>query len=116
MKINDITEGVLSDIYGAYTQAKRKPSPVADAPEYEIPDDVGLDPSTMAKAQEYSHAADKRAYLSRARSQAEIEKMREDWESNSPRFKAFSDQIGGRILAPELPSVPLKSRFAKRPS
>lgn len=44
------------------------------------------------------------------RSHAEIRKARDDWESGYPRFGEFSDRIGGRIPAPELPNVTLQPR------
>ena len=44
------------------------------------------------------------------RSHEEILEMRNDWESQSPRFAAFHDRIGGRIPAPPLPNLKLKPR------
>lgn len=44
------------------------------------------------------------------RSHAEIRQARENWESGDPRFGEFSDHIGGRIPAPELPNVTLQPR------
>lgn len=44
------------------------------------------------------------------RSQDEIEQMRGDWNTPTSRFPSFSDQIGGRIPAPELPNVRLFPR------
>lgn len=48
------------------------------------------------------------------RTHEEIVKMRNDWESQSKRFAAFADNIGGRIPAPELPNLTLKPRGARR--
>ncbi len=44
------------------------------------------------------------------RNHDEVEQMRSEWEAGNQRFAAFEDRIGGRIPAPELPNVPLKSR------
>ena len=44
------------------------------------------------------------------RTHEEIVKMREDWESKSPRFASFEDRIGDRIPAPNMPSLKLKPR------
>lgn len=44
------------------------------------------------------------------RSHDEVAQMRDDWESGDARFAAFDDRIRGRIPAPSLPNVPLKSR------
>ncbi len=44
------------------------------------------------------------------RNHDEVEQMRSEWEAGNQRFAAFEDRIGGRIPAPELPIVPLKSR------
>ncbi len=44
------------------------------------------------------------------RSHDEIVKMREDWQSQSPKFPAFEDHIGGRIPAPNLPNLRLTPR------
>lgn len=44
------------------------------------------------------------------RSHEDVNQMRLDWQSSSERFPAFTDRIGGRIPAPDLPNVPLKSR------
>lgn len=48
------------------------------------------------------------------RSQEEIEQMREQWNAHSDRFPAFSDSLGGRIPAPELPGVALRPRGRRR--
>ncbi len=45
-----------------------------------------------------------------ARSHEEIRDMRAEWESAHPRFGHVVDDIGGRIPAPELPSVTLQPR------
>lgn len=45
-----------------------------------------------------------------ARSHDEIREMRVDWESAHQRFGLVADDIGGRIPAPELPSVTLQPR------
>lgn len=45
-----------------------------------------------------------------ARSHDEIRSMRADWESEDIRFPGFTDHIGGRIPAPELPNVTLQPR------
>lgn len=45
------------------------------------------------------------------RSHEEIVQMRQDWQEGSERFAAFTDRIGGRIPAPELPIVPLRPRY-----
>jgi len=45
-----------------------------------------------------------------ARSHDEIVQMREEWQSQSPRFPTFEDRIGGRIPAPGLPNVKLTPR------
>lgn len=45
-----------------------------------------------------------------ARSHDEIRTMRTDWESSNERFPEFADRVGGRIPAPELPSVTLNPR------
>lgn len=45
-----------------------------------------------------------------ARSHDEIRSMRADWESQGERFPEFSDHIGRRIPAPELPNVTLQPR------
>jgi redox-sensitive bicupin YhaK (pirin superfamily) len=44
------------------------------------------------------------------RSHTEIRDAREQWEAGDPRFGEFSDHIGGRIPAPELPNVTLQPR------
>ena len=44
------------------------------------------------------------------RTHAEIRDAREQWEAGDPRFGEFSDHIGGRIPAPELPNVTLQPR------
>lgn len=44
------------------------------------------------------------------RSHDEIVKMREEWQSHSPQFPDFDDQIGGRIPAPTLPNLRLSPR------
>lgn len=49
------------------------------------------------------------------RSHEEIEAMRLDWESQSPRFARFDDQIHGRILAPAMPNLRLTPRGNVRP-
>lgn len=45
-----------------------------------------------------------------ARSHDEIVQMRQDWESESPRFSSFTDRIGGRIPAPPIPNLKLAPR------
>jgi redox-sensitive bicupin YhaK (pirin superfamily) len=45
-----------------------------------------------------------------ARSHDEIRSMRADWESQGERFPEFTDYIGGRIPAPDLPNVTLQPR------
>lgn len=45
-----------------------------------------------------------------ARSHDDIVRMREDWEVGSDRFAEFTDRIGGRIPAPDLPNVSLRPR------
>lgn len=47
------------------------------------------------------------------RSHDEVAQMRSDWENASERFGAFTDRIGGRIPAPDLPTVELRPRLAQ---
>lgn len=49
-----------------------------------------------------------------ARSHEEIVLMRKDWEDESSRFAAFSDNVGGRIPAPKLPHVRMQPRANPR--
>lgn len=44
------------------------------------------------------------------RSHDEIVKMREEWQSQSPKYPTFEDRIGGRIPAPIPPNVRLSPR------
>ena len=45
-----------------------------------------------------------------ARDQSEIEQMRLEWNNGHERYPHFEDRIGGRILAPDLPSVAMRAR------
>ena len=45
-----------------------------------------------------------------ARDQSEIEQMRLEWNNGHERHPHFEDRIGGRILAPDLPSVAMRAR------
>lgn len=49
-----------------------------------------------------------------ARSQEEIEELREKWNNHSPDFPDFPDHIGGRIPAPNLPNIRLTPRGGRR--
>ncbi|PTW91322.1 hypothetical protein C8A06_1042 [Microbacteriaceae bacterium MWH-Ta3] len=44
------------------------------------------------------------------RTHAEVTQAREQWNSGDQRFGSFTDRIGGRIPAPDLPSVTLMPR------
>lgn len=48
------------------------------------------------------------------RTQDEIEQMRSEWNAGADRFPSFTDNIGGRIPAPELPTVALVPRGGRR--
>lgn len=48
------------------------------------------------------------------RTQDEIEQMRSEWNAGADQFPSFTDNIGGRIPAPELPTVALVPRGGKR--
>lgn len=44
------------------------------------------------------------------RTHAEIREAREQWNAEDPRFGSFTDNIGARNLAPDLPNVTLQPR------
>ena len=48
-----------------------------------------------------------------ARTQEEIEALRNDWNSTHPSIPAFNDKIGGRIPAPDLPHIRMTARGNK---
>lgn len=76
MKIKDITEGVLSDIYGAYKQAKGVKSGPDSEYKYEIPNDIKMDRELYRQVQDLARAGDKRAGLVQAKLDAEAEYLK----------------------------------------
>lgn len=72
MKIKDVTEGVLSNIYKA---TQRNPSAGGTEPDYkyEVPTDLRMDPEMARQARELARSAKKRELQQKAHIDAELE-------------------------------------------
>jgi hypothetical protein len=120
MKIKDVIEGVLSDIYKA-TQRKTTPAQQPEA-DYEIPSDIRMGSDLRSQAAAYAHAHDKRGRLKQANIEAELEYLKSkmagthDPEKRKELATAFakklaqqSSDLGGFLRKKPAATVPAQA-------